>query len=214
MTGGLIRVTLSDMNKRTRRPYISPLREALALDTRKRILETVADLMRSGAPGPLTIDAVARRAGIERRTVFRHFSTRDALLAAFWVWINERHFTDSLPSTLDELTTAPPRVFEQFDTEEGIVRGSLHSEAGRAMRLGAVAARRVAFRKAVREVGIEADAVVVRRFELISHALFSAAAWETMRDYADVGGREAGDAVSWALTVLANAARATKPKRR
>lgn len=202
------------MKRRTRRPYISPLREALALDTRERILETVAGFMRSGAPEPLTIDAIARRAGIERRTVFRHFSSRDALLAAFWVWINERYFTDSLPSTLDELTTAPRRVFEQFDAEEGIVRGSLHSEAGRAMRLGAVAARRLAFRKAVRELGSESDPVAARHFEVISHALFSAAAWETMRDYADVDGREAGDAVSWALSVLAGAARAARPKRR
>lgn len=195
------------MNKTPRRPYVSPLREALAHDTRERILEAVADFVRSSDPEPLTIEAIARRAGIERRTVFRHFASREVLLSAFWAWINERFFTDALPSSIAELTAAPRRIFAQFDEEEGIVRGSLHSEAGRAMRLGAVPIRRDAFRSAVRELERDADHAAVRRFEIIAHALYSAAAWETMRDYADVSGPEAGDAVSWALAVLAHAVR-------
>lgn len=193
------------MTKPARRTYASPLREALAQDTRERILEAVAEFVKRRGAEPFTIEAIALKAGIERRTVFRHFSSREVLLDAFWVWINERYFQNALPSSLRELANAPRRVFEEFDAEEGIVRGSLHSDAGRVMRLSALPARQQAFRAAVRELEPAAEPEAVRRFEIIAHAIYSAAAWETMRDYAAVSGKEAGEVASWALTVLARA---------
>lgn len=190
------------MKSTKRRSYSSPLRAAQAQETRERILAGVAAWMQGDAPGEFTLDAVARKAGVERRTVFRHFDTKEALLEAFWGWINHRIAPKTLPASLEELVAAPRATFARFDEHEGVVRASLRSPAGRAMRMAAVPARQQAFRAALREATSGASPIDRRRLEAIAHALYSAAAWETMRDYAGVTGPQAGDAASWALGVL------------
>jgi AcrR family transcriptional regulator/quercetin dioxygenase-like cupin family protein len=158
---------------------------------------------------PFTLDAIAQQAGLERRTVFRHFKTKEALLQAFWVWINDRITPRTLPTSLDELIAAPKETFARFDDEEGVIRASLHTPTGRAMRMTAVPARREAFRAALREATHGAPAEDGRRLETIVHLLYSASAWETMRDYAGVSGAQAGDAASWALRILVDVVRAS-----
>ena len=74
--------------KRRRRRYDSPLRRSRADDTRERIVAGGADLLH-GFPiwnwRALTARAVADRAGISERTVYRYFPTerdlRDAVMA-------------------------------------------------------------------------------------------------------------------------------------
>lgn len=195
------------MNSKATRKYSSPLREAQANETRERILAAVAAWMKDDAHGDFTYDDIAREANIERRTVFRHFETKQALLEAFWSWINERIQPSTLPGSLDELADGPRTAFPRFDEVEGVIRGSLHTRAGRSMRMGTVAARQEAFRKALEEATRGASPADRRRLEAVAHALYSAAAWEAMRDYAGVTGEQAGDAASWALEILTNAVR-------
>lgn len=197
------------MNSRTPRKYSSPLREAQANETRERILGAVAAWMKDDAHGDFTYDDIAREANVERRTVFRHFETKEALLEAFWGWINQRILPSPLPRSIDELVDGPRSAFPGFDEVEGVIRGSLHTRAGRAMRMGAVAARQEAFHSALLEATGGASPEDCQRLEAIAHALYSAAAWETMRDYAGLTGEQAGDAASWALDVLTNAVRQT-----
>ncbi|MGE0639401.1 MAG: TetR/AcrR family transcriptional regulator [Thermoanaerobaculia bacterium] len=190
------------MKKETRRSYTSPLRKARALETRERILAGLATWMQHDGHGEFTLEAIAEEAGVERRTIFRHFANREALLEAFWVWINQRVAPRTLPGSLAELIAAPRETFARFDSEEGVIRASLHAKAGRAMRMARVPARRRAFRAALREVTRGAQAADRRRLEAAAHALYSASAWEAMRDYAGITGEQAGEAASWALAVL------------
>lgn len=196
------------MKKPTRRTYRSPLREARTRETRERILQSVAAWLQLDPPAPFTLDAVARQAGVERRTVFRHFETKEALIQAFWSWINERVTPRTLPNSLEELITAPRETFARFDDEEGVIRASLHTPTGRAMRMTAVPARRETFRAVLHEATRGLSAADRQRLEMIVHLLYSASAWETMRDYAGVDGAQAGDAASWALGILIDAVRA------
>lgn len=195
------------MNKPKRRSYVSPVREARARETRERILQGVAAWFQQDAPEAFTLEAIAREAGVERRTVFRHFATKEELLAAFWQWINARITPQILPGTLQALIAAPRETFARFDAEEGVIRASLHTAAGRAMRLQAVPARRQAFRQVLRDATRGARATDRRRLEAVIHALYSASAWEAMRDYAGVSGTQAGDAASWAMQSLVDAVR-------
>ncbi len=201
------------MNTTKRRPYHSPLREAQARETRERILAGVADWLRRAPDEPFTLDAIAEIAGVERRTVLRHFETKEALLEAFWTWVNARLTPSTLPTTLEELIEAPRTTFARFDDEDGLIRASLHSAPGRAMRLGAVPARRRAFRAALAEVTRQLGAADRRRLEAVAHALYSAAAWETMKDYAGLSGAQAGDAATWALRHLVEAMRPSVARR-
>jgi AcrR family transcriptional regulator len=192
------------MKAKSPRKYSSPLRESQAHETRERILEAVAAWMQNDTPGDFTFDAIARQASIERRTVFRHFGTKEALLEAFWDWINQRFLPNTLPQSLDELLDGPRSAFPKFDEVEGVIRGSLHTPAGRAMRKSAIPARRQAFHAALREATRGANQVDRRRLEAVAHVLYSASAWEAMRDYAGITGQQAGDAASWALAILLN----------
>ena len=70
------------------RPYNSPVRQQRAAETRARIVQAGAELVhsyRSWNWRELTVRAVAARAGVNERTVYRHFATErdlhDAILA-------------------------------------------------------------------------------------------------------------------------------------
>ena len=53
---------------------------------RARVVQGVASLLDAGRP--LTFKEVAEEAGVPERTVYRHFPTRAALLAAVFEWTN------------------------------------------------------------------------------------------------------------------------------
>src|SRR5215211_773494 len=65
-----------------RRPYRKRRRAELEADTRLRITEATVDLHGSVGPARTTISAVAERAGVQRATVYRHFSDEEALFDA------------------------------------------------------------------------------------------------------------------------------------
>ncbi|HEX5095807.1 MAG TPA: helix-turn-helix domain-containing protein [Acidimicrobiia bacterium] len=65
-----------------RRRYDSAVRRAQAAQTRERILSAAATLLRKSSIrnwDGLTIRAVAERAGVHERTVYRHFANENAL---------------------------------------------------------------------------------------------------------------------------------------
>ncbi len=195
------------MKKAAPRSYKSPLRRAQAEDTRNRILGAMAEVVADGGEGSVNFDVLAEKSGIERRTVFRHFPNREALLQAFWIWINQRVTPQVLPETFDDLLSLPAVTFAGFDAHKGVIGASLHSTWGRQMRLAALPARREKFRQAVREGLGDASPDDRRSLEAIAHLLYSATAWETLRDYCGMTGREAGKTVSWAMKILLDALR-------
>lgn len=199
------------MNKKERRAYVSPLRESQAQATRDLILRSVAQWMESGDGKPLTLDAIAKSAGIQTRTVLRHFQTKEALLEAFWTWVNVQITPQILPDSLEDLLNLPRRIFSRFDEQEGIIRGSLHSRAGQEMRRAAIPNRRKAFSKVIREELPHLDPETRRRILAMAHLLGSASAWETLRDYAGLSGRQAGETAAWALSILIDAVGGSSP---
>jgi 8-oxo-dGTP pyrophosphatase MutT (NUDIX family) len=108
------------------RAYNSPLREEKARSTREAIFVALFALMGSaGAPDEITTEAIAQKAGVQRRTLFRHFATKDDLLAAFWPWLNARIGVSSAPETLQGIIDGPRRTFHQFDAHEAAIRAAL-----------------------------------------------------------------------------------------
>jgi AcrR family transcriptional regulator len=58
----------------------TPLRDRKVAATRARIAETALDLFLQQGYAETTIDQIASSVGISRRTVFRHFATKEAIL--------------------------------------------------------------------------------------------------------------------------------------
>ncbi len=82
----------------SRRPYRQKARAQSSEATRRRILTVTAALLREGAIGAPSLEAVARGAQTTVPTVLRHYATKDALISA------------ALGSALTQLRAARPRV--------------------------------------------------------------------------------------------------------
>ncbi|MEP9396427.1 TetR family transcriptional regulator [Mesorhizobium sp. KR2-14] len=188
------------------RSYNSPLREGKARETREAILNALYRLMSASCmPDEISMEAIATEAGVQRRTVFRHFPTKDDLLTAFWPWLNELMGASISPEDVRDIVKGPQEAFPRFDAHEAAIRASLHSRTGRDMRAGMVASRRLRFAGALAPVLSELSPAEARRVEALAHLLYSASAWEVLKDYGGLTGAQAGEAASWALDTILSA---------
>lgn len=73
------------------RRYEQKKRALLQQETRRRILDAVVDLHATVGPARTSVSAVAKRAGVERPTVYRHFPDEPAMLAACSAHFRARH---------------------------------------------------------------------------------------------------------------------------
>lgn len=191
------------------RPYKSALRDEQARQTRDRILSAAIDLMQTEEDA--SMDAIAKAAGVERRTVFRHFATREALLGAAFQWLNDRLGVVVAPGDPAALAQAIREGFASMDSLEGAVRAGLHTRAGRDMRLANLPRRRAAFAASLAPITASLSPADTARIEALAHLLYSAAAWEVLKDYGGLTGAEAGETAAWALERLMSAAASAPP---
>jgi AcrR family transcriptional regulator len=83
------------------RPYHSPVREAAAGDTHARIIAAAGSLLGGpqGSEG-FSLEAVAKKAGVSRLTVYKQFGSRRALLEEVFDVIAARHDFDGLAKAM------------------------------------------------------------------------------------------------------------------
>jgi len=84
------------------RAYNLGLRLAAAEQTRSRIIDAARQILSDDDFGGLSIDAIARRAGVARMTVYYQFSSRHGLLEALYDDLAARGLTDNLPRMTEE----------------------------------------------------------------------------------------------------------------
>ncbi len=70
------------------------LRERQRAETREQILRAVNRQLETRSLEDLSFAEVAAEAGVGERTVYRHFPTKEALLGAFWAFMQSEAFTD------------------------------------------------------------------------------------------------------------------------
>ena len=178
-----------------------PLRVAQTAATRERILDAVAELTEAGEDP--TFGAIAERAGVRERTVYRHFGTKEELYRAFWEHVHEERIDAGFSATdVDSLRRLVATSFEGFERNAALVKSMLHSEHGLAMRLSANADRRRMFEDVARDALPERTALVRRRAAAAAQVLYSAMAWEYLREYWDMDAAEATATVQQALTAM------------
>ncbi|HTE50373.1 MAG TPA: TetR/AcrR family transcriptional regulator [Kofleriaceae bacterium] len=187
-------------------PYRSRLREAQAAGTRQRILDGVAAILERGDEP--TYALVAGEAGCQERTVYRHFPTKELLAAAFWDWqyqvLGPR---DRSAASLEDLSSLVGRAFPAFDRRAALVRAMLHTRHGKDARLSENAARKAMTLRCVDHELPDVDPVTRRRVAAATQLLFSASAWEVLRDYWSMNGTEAAATVQLAMSCLFEGAR-------
>jgi AcrR family transcriptional regulator len=102
-----------------RRAYDSPVRRQRAAETRERILTAGAELLH-GFPiwnwAALTVRAVAERAGVNERTVYRYFATERELRDAVLVRLEEESGVDIVGLGLDDVAAMTAQMLEYVST--------------------------------------------------------------------------------------------------
>lgn len=181
---------------------VTPLREQYREETRRRILDAAIAELAEGELEALTMAGVARRAGVTERTVFRHFASRDALIAAVWPRMQARVRSTGFPRTAEALIATPGRLFPAFDKEERLVRASAFSAGGREVRLASNRERQAAMRACVRDAFPGIAEPELTRLAAIVQLIDSAYGWAVMREFWGLTGVEAGEAAAEALAVL------------
>lgn len=193
---------MRDMNETTH--YVSPLRREQSDQTRSRIVDAALDLIVGGVEG-LTMQEVAKAAGVALRTVFRHFPTRDDLLDATWQAMQIRMGETPELETLDELTGFLPELFGRYGAMEDQIRGAMFAQTfvSSRQRLGSDRARKV--RRAVaaqftggdeRSRAMAASAAYTLTVPLVSIVL---------KEAFGLSSSEAARASAWAIRALAAA---------
>ncbi len=183
------------------------LREAKADLVRTRVVQGVASLLDAGRP--LTFKEVAEEAGVPERTVYRHFPTRAALLAAVFEWTNGQiGFDGPRPTTEQGVVALVRQAFRGFDDLAPVVRQMLIEPDGRRARLADVAERRRAAVELVRNEVPGLDRSTAVRVAAAVQVLTVAATWQSLHEYWDLDGADAGETSALAIELLLEGARA------
>ncbi|MFL6206125.1 MAG: TetR/AcrR family transcriptional regulator [Acidimicrobiales bacterium] len=99
-----------------RRPYDNTLRRERAAQTRDRIIAAGAELLQDASIRDwrgVTIRGVAERAGVNERTVFRHFGDERALRDAVMHRLEEQSGIDLEHLRIDQIKVATAKMLEQ-----------------------------------------------------------------------------------------------------
>jgi AcrR family transcriptional regulator len=169
--------------------------------TRIRILEACASVMETGAD--LTYSNVAEAAGVQQRTVYRHFPTKADLEAGLWDWIIE-HLThaDFRARNKEELLAAMRTSFVGFDAGAPLIQAMLHSRQGLEIRLRQQDRRRVMFEACIKDAVPEAPPQIRTRAAAALQVLYSAASWEFLRSFWGMDADQAADAIELAIRAM------------
>ena len=165
--------------------------------TRQRIEDALLGLMAEG--GKLNHDAVAARAGVSRRTVYRYFPDQEALRAAMW---RQLSLPAGMPDTLEALLAGIVETFANFDAKAAAMTVATASPEGRAMRNVMKPERVRAFRAAYGDATAalpEPDRTwAIAAMQLMTSGM----AWRDMRDQWDMEAPAIATAARWAIEVM------------
>lgn len=204
------RITNVKRRKGPTRAYASELRAEQAETTRRKILDALVRTMARGVAA-LSVPAVAREAGVSVPTVYRHFKSKAALVAALSPYLVGR--AGLMDTALMESADLPTIVREMYrrnadmDTE---VRAALASELGQETRRRMMPQRFALTRKtiAARLPGVTGDEL--ERLTRLFLILTSSATMRAFKDYLGFDRLKAANDVAWLVEVLQRALRRSR----
>jgi AcrR family transcriptional regulator len=190
------------------RVYRSELRAQQAAATRTRILDATLRVMARGIAS-VSMPAVAREAGVSVPTVYRHFGSKEHLLAAIYPHVARRVGLDKVPDpvTLDDLRDGVRTVFEKVDSYSDLERAAVASP-------GADVTRHLTMPQRLARLSRLADSVQPRlakadrdRITRLLAVLTASSSLRMWRDHLGVSVEQAADDIDWVMRASIAASR-------
>lgn len=177
------------------------LREQKKDEVRMRIVEAATALLANGGED-LSHDAVAARAGVGRRTVYRYFPDHEALMQGIWVQVRALIAPKvALPRTGAELLSTLEATYTGLDRISALATVVRSTPQGRAMRLAGNGKRVAAYTAAAAEAvgGLPKDdqKLATAMLQVLHTTL-----WLEMRDHWGLDGAQIARTAGWAMRTL------------
>ncbi|GBR03714.1 TetR/AcrR family transcriptional regulator [Acetobacter oeni] len=178
------------------------LRDEYAAQTRQRIIENFIALLEESEDNAVSTSALAKKAGVSLRTVYRHFPSRDDLLGATAEWLNTEIFGLVSGDDTQDLVKGFRTAAEKFDSRPTLARILALTRVGRSMRSTfrndlALQRRRLLWRDAP---GIsESDRL---KAEAVLACLDNVLSWLTLSEEFGMDGKDIGTAIGWAMELV------------
>ena len=177
------------------------LREKHAALTRDQILDKAYELLVNYPDQPFSHEAIAVRAGVGARTVYRYFPAQSDLYEELWVRVRKQAGT-IFPSSETEILPQISILFGGFDRNEKVICAVLESSAGHRVRERGASEGRAAFSKSLTGLIAGMSSAEKRQVVAIFLAIYSAPFWELLRKRGGLSGADAIAAAEWAMSAL------------
>lgn len=173
--------------------------------TRRRIVDAVLDLVAEGALDELSVPQVAARSGVSLATIYRHFPTRDELVAAAAEEPVRVAFESAARTAAegdDPLESFQRALWHELAKNLRLVRRQIASEAGRDLR--DVRGRRARARVAayLEGRGVPPGTEAFERLVTLVHTLIGSLTFVELHDRQGLAVDEAVDAAQFAIRAL------------
>lgn len=180
---------------------LAGVREQKKDEVRGKITDALIDLLAEGRMD-INHDLIAERAGVGRRTVYRYFPDREALLAGATDRVRELAGPRvTFPASEADLTDTLHDVYTGFDRIAAITTLVRSTPQGRAMRLAGNEVRQRTYRAAtadlVKDLPPEDQDLATAVLQVLHTT-----PWLEMRDHWNLSGDQIARATKWAMRTL------------
>lgn len=194
----------------SRRPYNSPARRRQAEQTRERIVSAGAEIVRELPTWDwrlLTFSAVADRAGVGRRTVFRHFPTEDQLRTAVLQRLEESAGVDYDQVSVDTVADVSAHVFNSLQDFASPAADVKHVEPAF---YAAFQRRRQALIRAIDEAAPQWSPAQRRAATAMLDLLWDVSTFHRLTSSWQLNNDDAATTLGWAIALITDAVKAGK----
>jgi AcrR family transcriptional regulator len=177
------------------------LRAGKKEEARARILDAFIALLTEGSLD-ISHDAVAARAQVARRTVYRYFPDRSALMDGALMRVRELAGPQvAYPRSAEELLATLEPIYTGFDAIAPITIMTRTTPQGRALRLAQKERRAASYTEALADA-VRALPKADRKLATAMLQVLHTTPWLEMHDHWGLDGRDIARATGWAVRTL------------
>lgn len=169
---------------------------------RTAIVRAFVHHLEAGDADDVAMATLADEAGVSRRTLYRYFPSRDALLDAAGTWIREELLQLPIEIGAEGIAASFRDATTKLQRHPRLARALLRTQTGRAVRRGARDERVQAIHRAVRAEAPHASRRQLEHGAAVLAYLCSSNAWTTIQDESGLDAASARAAVEWAIDAL------------